>query len=280
MEVLPHLDKSLLANILGVSRQWLYKTDSIQAEKDKLLKQQIEEVWSSHSSKASYGYRRLAIELGIGKKRIRRCMKKYGLKPYKRKARWRKRRDERRKPAAFANEIKTQCPLVPNHTWAGDFTYLPFKGKFLYLATFMDIFTREIVGWQISSRHDKTLVMQAFLDSLVNRKFQKPTYIHSDQGAEYCSQDYTNLVQQFGVQISMSTKASPWENGYQESFYNNFKTDLGLEFDRFENEGHLLEAIHHTFYSYNHERIHSALQMTPSRFHAKYLQSVSTKRGA
>jgi len=269
-----------MADALGVSRQWFYKTDFIQAEKDKQLKQQIEEVWSSHPSKASYGYRRLAIELGLGKKRIRRCMQKHGLKPYKRKARWRKRRDEQRKPVAFANEIKNQCPLVPNHTWAGDFTYLPFKGKFLYLATFMDLFTREIVGWQVSSRHDKNLVMQAFLDGLVNRDFQRPTYLHSDQGTEYCSQDYANLVQQFGVRISMSTKASPWENGYQESFYNNFKTDLGLEFDRFEDEGQFLEAIHHTLYSYNHTRIHSTLKMPPSKFHAEYLHSVSTKRGA
>jgi len=52
----------------------------------------------------------------------------------------------------------------------------------------------------------------------------------------------------FGIQVSMSTKASPWENGFQESFYNNFKTDLGLEFDRFETEGHFLEEIHECKY--------------------------------
>lgn len=78
----------------------------------------------------------------------------------------------------------------------------------------------------------------------------------------------------------MSTKASPWENGYQESFYNNFKTDLGLEFDRFQTEGHLLETIHHTLHSYNHKRIHTTLRMSPAKFHANYLETVSTKRGA
>ncbi len=113
--------------MLGISRQWLYKIDFLQNSKDELLKEKILFVWSSHPSKASYGYRRLAIELGVGKKRIRRCMKKYGLKPYKRKSRWRKRRDERRKPAPFSNQIKNQFPIVPNHTWVGDFTYLPFK---------------------------------------------------------------------------------------------------------------------------------------------------------
>lgn len=153
-------------------------------------------------------------------------------------ARWRKRRDERRAPAPYRNEIKNQCPLAPNYAWVGDFTYLPFKGKFLYLATFMDLYTREIVGYHISRRHDKNLVMQAFLDGITNRRLTKPTYLHTDQGAEYTSGDYGKLAEALGVQVSMSKKASPWENGYQESFYNNFKTDLGLEFDRFDHEGH------------------------------------------
>lgn len=222
----------------------------------------------------------MALALGLGKKRVRRVMKLFGLKPYKRKARWRKRRDERKPPAPFANEIKNQCPLSPNYAWVGDFTYLPFKGKFLYLATFMDLFTREIVGWHMSRTHTKNLVIQAFLDGLVNRRFQKPTYIHSDQGVEYTSQDFTQLVQGFGVRISMSSKSSPWENGYQESFYNNFKTDLGLEFDRFQDEGQFMEAIHQTLYSYNYRRIHTTLKMPPATFHARYLHSVSPKRGA
>lgn len=68
LEFLPHLDRSLLASVLGISRRYLYKKDFIQANKDKLLKEQIEEIWSSHPSKASYGYRRMAIELGMGKK--------------------------------------------------------------------------------------------------------------------------------------------------------------------------------------------------------------------
>lgn len=273
----PGTYKKNLAQFLAISRRGLYQNNLVQGCKDELLKEQIEAVLCEHPS---YGYRRIALELGLGKKRVRRCMQEFGIKPYKRKARWRKRRDERRAPAPLQNQIKNQCPLTPNHTWVGDFTYLPFQGKFLYLATFMDLFTREIVGWQVSTRHDKTLVMQAFLDGVVNRNFQKPTFIHSDQGVEYTNQDYTKLVQDYGVQVSMSSKASPWENGYQESFYNNFKTDLGLEFDRFQDEGHFLEAIHHTLYSYNHKRIHTALKMPPAKFHASYLETVCKKRGA
>jgi len=155
---------------------------------------------------------------------------------------------------------------VPNKTWVSDFTYIPFKKKFIYLATIMDLFTREIVGWHVSNRHTKYLVMEAFLDALVNQKMQRPSCIHSDQGSEYTAQEYTDLVQNFGVTVSMSTKASPWENGFQESFFNNFKTDLGLEFDRFEDIGQLVEAIHHTIHDYNHHRIHTTLKMPPTQF--------------
>lgn len=99
---------------------------------------------------------------------------------------------------------------------------------------------------------------------------QRPTVVHSDQGCEYTSQDYAQMVQNFGVTVSMSTKASPWENGFQESFFNNFKTDLGLEFDRFEDTGQLVEAIHHTIHDYNHHRIHTTLKMPPYQFRLQH----------
>ena len=273
----PDINKKLLSQVFTLSRQALYPRDLALPPKDELLKEQILAVLSEFPS---YGYRRVALALGLCKKRVRRVMRKYHIKPYKRMGRWKKRRDERRAPAPYVNEIKNQCPLAPNYAWVGDFTYLPFKGKFLYLATFMDLYTREIVGYHISRRHDKNLVMQAFLDGVTTRQFAKPKYLHTDQGAEYTSGDYGKLAEALGVQVSMSKKASPWENGYQESFYNNFKTDLGLEFDRFDDEGQFLEAIHHTLYKYNHTRIHTSLNMSPAMFHANYLHSVSQKRGA
>ncbi len=263
---LPELPKVLVATVFGFVRSSGYYR-SFQKQKDVRLKDQILEILVGHPS---YGYRRISIALGLGKKQVQRVMREYKIHPYKRKARWRKRRDERRAPALFQNHIKYNCPCVPNTTWVSDFTYIPFKRKFIYLATIMDLFTREIVGWHISKAHTKYLVLEAFLDALINQEMTPPQVIHSDQGCEYTSQEYTNFVQSFGTTISMSTKASPWENGYQESFFNNFKTDLGLEFDRFESEGHFLEAIHHTIHDYNHHRIHSALKMSPIQFKQQF----------
>jgi transposase InsO family protein len=76
-------------------------------------------------------------------------MKQYGIKPYKRKARWRKRRDERREEQPYPNLIKGRCPIKPGAILVGDFTHLTHQTKIIYIATYMDLCTREIVGWHI-----------------------------------------------------------------------------------------------------------------------------------
>jgi len=241
-----------------------YRTKRI--AKDEALKEQILSVLESNPA---YGHRRVALALGVGRKRIRRVMKLFGLKPYKRKGRWRKRRDERRPEAVYQNLIKGSFPVVPNLTWVSDFTYLRFNSKFIYLCTFMDLYTREIVGWSLSTRHTKDLVIEAFLDAFQNQS-KLPKFVHSDQGSEYNCQEYIKLITDLGVKVSMSKKASPWENGYQESFYDNFKTDLGLEFDRFDSIGHFVQAIHQQINYYNQRRIHTSLRMSPAEFRRQH----------
>lgn len=197
-------------------------------------------------------------------------MKKYNIKPYKRGKKHNKRLDLRTKPAPFENLIKYSCPIKPHLVYVGDFTYIKFKSKYIYLATFMDLFTRQIVGWSISNKHDKNLVLNALLSALENTNYQFPKIIHTDQGSEYNCKQYISFVKYLGINISMSKKASPWENAYQESFYANFKTELGYEFDRFESVGHLVESVHKQINYHNNDRIHTTLKMTPRQFEHKH----------
>jgi putative transposase len=257
-----------LCSLLSISRSSVYKNSTKQKRKDEILKDQIISTLTLHPS---YGHRRIALDLSVGKKRARRVMKLYGIKPYKRKARWRKRRDWGKPDSGYPNLVKGTCPIKSKVVYAGDFTFIKWNRRFIYLATYMDIFTREIVGWSISTRHTSDLVIDAFLDAITNAGL--PTMVHTDQGSEYKSQEYTSLMTKLGVQISMSAKSSPWENAYQESFYNNFKTDLGLEFERFQTVGELVEAIHHTIVYYNNHRIHTTLKMPPARFKTNHLST-------
>ena len=180
----------------------------------------------------------------------------------------RKKDDEGKTITKWHNEIIGFCPIRPNIVWASDFTYIKFQGSFIYLATIIDVFTREIIGWNISTFHDTNLVLGA-IKHAIERTGKVPVYLHSDQGSEYDSKIYEKYVLGQGIIISMSHKSSPWENAFQESFYSQFKVDLGY-INRFETVERLIEEIYQTIYYYNHNRIHSSLKMSPVIFKQKY----------
>jgi transposase InsO family protein len=257
--------KTELALSLGLSRQALYYKPKKPA-KDLAMKIEIERVLSDHPA---YGHKRIALELGLNKKRIRRIMKKFGLKPYKRRVKRPKKEDDLNKPSAiYRNLIKTFCPIKPNILWVADFTYIRVQARFIYLATVMDLFTREILGWSISGKHDRFLVLEA-LNMAFLRTGTMPLYHHSDQGSEYDSYDYIKKLESNRIAISMSQKSHPWENGYQESFYSQFKVDLGMP-DQYETWGELIEAIHLQINYYNKSRIHTSLKTSPVKFREQY----------
>ncbi len=257
--------KTELAKKLGVSRSSLYYKAKRDAH-DEEMRKQILIVLGLHPS---YGHKRIALEFGLNNKRIRRVMKKYGITPYRRRLkRLRKKEDEGKEVTKWKNEIIGFCPIRPNIVWASDFTYIKFLGAFIYLATIIDVYTREIIGWNISVRHDTKLVLGA-LQHAIERRGCTSVYAHSDQGSEYDANAYEEYVLGEGISISMSKKASPWENPFQESFYSQFKVDLGLV-SRFEIVEELIEAIYQTIYYYNNKRIHTSLKMTPVIFKQNY----------
>jgi putative transposase len=257
------MSKGQIAKQLGVARSTLYYQSRL-AVKDEQLRQDIYQVLHLHPS---YGYRRLAIHLGINKKRTLRVMQLYGIKPYRRRG---KKPNYARAPslanAELPNLIADYFPVSAGDVWVSDFTYLPYNGRFIYVATVMDLYSREVVGWHVSNRHDTALVAAAFYAALEGHG--RPKILHSDRGSEYLSQIYMELATNCGIEMSYSAKASPWENGYQESFYNGFKVDLG-DPGRFVNMGQLVEAVHLQLYVYNHHRIHLALRMAPVQYLAK-----------
>lgn len=252
--------KTAIAKQIGISRATLYYRSRLSV-KDEQLRQDILRVLHIHPS---YGHRRLAIHLKVNKKRVLRVMHIYDIKPFRRRG---KKPNYTRPPslvdAVLPNLIKDYFPVTAGDVWVSDFTYIPYGGRFIYLATIMDIYSREIAGWYVSSRHDTALVAAAFFDALETHS--RPRILHSDRGSEYLSQIYMELASNCGIAMSYSAKAHPWENGYQESFYNGFKVDLG-DPGRFVSVGELTEAIHLQLYIYNHYRIHLSLKMAPKQY--------------
>lgn len=264
--------KAALAKSLGVSRSTLYYKPKIPL-KDLSLKADIEEVWINFPE---YGHKRLSIHLKVNKKRIIRVMHLFKMKPPKRRVASPAKPDDLNKPTApFPNLIKNFCPIRPGVVWVADFTYISYRGRFIYLATVMDLYTREIIGWNILSVHTVTLIRGALNDAL-RRTGQIPIYFHSDQGSEYEALEHLRSLKALGINISMSKKGSPWENGCQESYYNNFKLELG-DSNRFETLGELISQIHFLINRYNHLRIHTTLKCSPICFKEKFYQKTALK---
>lgn len=259
----PNKSKKELAKELGISRQSLYYKPKL-PEKDLQLKTDIEKIMIDNKA---YGHKRVAIALNINKKRILRVMKLFGLKPKRSRKKLDKPKDLNQAPITIPNLIMETIIEAPNEVWVSDFTHLLYYGKFVYLATIEDIFTRQIVGWEISMKHNADLINQTLLNALT--RYPVPKICHSDQGSEYRSQDYQNLLKKFHISASMSDKASPWQNGYKESFYSEFKLELGHP-ECYPTMGELIEAVARQIHYYNNKRIHTALKCPPNVFAVKF----------
>lgn len=186
--------------------------------------------------------------------------------------------------AVFKDENRPQdgqnyAGMVNSGAWVQDFTHLWFDRSWYYLAVVLELKARQIVGWRLGANHSSELTYAAVLDSL--SKHEPPAILHSDQGSEYLSYKHELLCVKLEITLSASDKASPWQNGFMERWFGNFKLELGT-LSRFKDVAELHEAIALQVYYYNHKRIHTALKTTPVAYAAslKSPDKVFTKRGA
>lgn len=154
--------------------------------------------------------------------------------------------------------------------WVQDFTYIRFEQSFCYLAGVINLKTREMAGWRLGTNHSSDLTYSALLDAL--SKHNAPAILHSDQGSEYLSYKHQLLCQRLEIQLSVSNKGSPWQNGFMERFMLTFKHELG-PISSFKGLAELHEAIALQIHYYNTKRIHTALKMSP----VAYATSLTTK---
>ena len=210
----------------------------------------------------------MAIHLGISKNRAQRVMHQFNLHPSSSPHQRNYKQHKGVRPAP-KNVLKEDNIIAtkPNHVWACDFTYLWCLGRWYYLATVIDHFTREIVGWSLSIHHNAELILSALYDVL--SKQVTPEILHFDRGSEYLSNQHLDLLDSLEITPSASELGSPWQNGFQERFYGSFKTELGSLKDT-TSEGELFEKIALTLNYYNTKRIHSKLKTNPQQYRQNY----------
>ncbi len=259
----------LLCELLELQRSSFYYTST--AADDSSLRKAIEEICLKQTR---YGYRRITDRLNrrgidVGEETVRHLMGEIGLlvRPLRRKIQTTQ--SKKGKPL-YPNLIKNLEIVRPNQVWCGDITFIPLaRGKTVYLAILIDVFTRAIRGWELDTNMSEQLVDQALDVALA--KGISPEIHHSDHGGQYIAKGYCDQLIALNCQISMAAKGKPWENPFAESVIGHIKDEL-VWTEEFTDFQHAYNSLSHFLdVEYNYERSHSSLgYLTPVEFEAQY----------
>ena len=231
----------------------------------------------------SYGYRRITATLAredmiVNHKKVYRIMKSENILCRIRRS-FKKTTNSSHGLARYPNLIKGIIPLRVNEIWHADITYIRLRASFAYLAALIDGCSRKVVGYALGRTLCAELTVQALLDALSNRNISGELTHHSDQGVQYCCQEYVNILQGNNINISMSERANPYDNAKMESFFRTLKVEevYMFEYDSFEEavQGitHFIEEV------YNSKRLHSSLgYMPPEEFEYKFNNNIIRTR--
>lgn len=225
-----------MASALQVSRSGYYRwcrhsLGRYAAENTRLL-QRIKEIYTEH--KGRYGsptITHILREEGerCSRNRVARLMRINGIRCKTVKKFKATTDSQHSKPVAPNLLAQNFSASAPNQKWVSDITYIWTREGWLYLAVIIDLFSRKVVGWSMSTRIDRFLVMQALTMAFFRCHPLPGLIFHSDRGSQYCSSDVRNLLLRFKMIASMSGKGNCFDNAVAESFFHTFKNDIRFE---------------------------------------------------
>ena len=264
----------------GLARSTYYyrpKVDpKLKAQQDADLRDRIERIQAEFPG---YGYRRVYRELErqgeiVNTKRLRRVMKRYGLKPIT----WRSflhTTDSNHRFRIYPNLLKRHTVTGLNQAWAADITYIRIRTGFVFLAAILDLHSRKVIGWAISKRIDRQLCIEALQMAIAARLDTRGCIHHSDRGVQYASDDYIDILRTHGFQISMSAKGNPGDNAFVESFFKTLKYEE-IHLWNYETYEDVIERVPYFIEEvYNRKRLHSSIGYRPP---IEFEQLVNLKR--
>ncbi|MFY0524713.1 IS3 family transposase [Archangium gephyra] len=261
-----HFPVDFMCQQLGVSRSGYYAwKERPESERDKADRDLAEVVTRIHrDSRGTYGSPRVHAELRargqrVSGKRVARLMNEHDIAARKRR-RFVRTTDSRHNQPVAPNILERNfSPGQPNSTWATASSYVGTGQGWLYLAVVMDLFSRKVVGWSMSERLNRHLVLNALDMALKGRQPPQGLLHHSDRGSQYASTDYQQALAARGIQCSMSRKGNCWDNAVVESFFSSLKQELVYTTAFATHEQARLALFEYIEVFYNCQRRHSSL---------------------
>jgi len=252
--------------LAGVSRATYYRFDpeTVPAARDVDLRDAIQRIALKHPA---YGRPRITAELKrqgheVNHKRVGRILREDNLLCI-RKRKFRSTTDSKHGFPVYANLLRNFVPNQPNQAWVADITYIRLADEFVYLAVVLDAYSRLVIGWSLERTLEAKLAVAALRMALCKREVPQGLIHHSDRGVQYACADYTKILQDREIRISMSRKGNPYDNARAESFMKTLKHEQ-VHREEYRNIADARRRIG-TFLetTYNKQRLHSALGYRP-----------------
>ena len=224
-----HLLKRVLSVSAGGYYDWLDRPLSKWAREETRLEVEIRA--ADRRTRQVYGAEKLQHDLAehgiqVGICRIKRIRRKLGIR-CRQKRKFKATTDSRHALPVVDNVLGQQFKVTaPNKVWVSDITYVPTDEGWLYVAAHKDLFTSDIVGYAIGERLTRNLVSESLFRAVAAKHPAKGLIHHSDRGSQYCSSEYRNILERFGLVASMSRKGNCYDNAPMESFWGTLKQEL------------------------------------------------------
>jgi len=202
----------------------------------------------------------------IGRDRFFAVLRKWGLlvEPKRRAART---TDSRHALPLYRNLLFERKPTAPHQVWVSDITYIRTDGGFLYLSLVSDLYSREVVGWNLDRSLDAAASVKALRMAMAQLPANRWPVHHSDRGSQYCCREYVDVLRERGLSISMTEENHCYENSHAERINGILKLEYNLDLG-FRNERQARAGVSEAIFLYNHERPHTALKMkVPAAVH-------------